>query len=116
MANNKTIQPPQLIPHLLDLLRHLDVLHFIIIGTTRCYVTISHYFSKKALQQMFGDRDEYTTLNSISIDDDSTIYDFSSFEQLNTYHDTVRFNYESSVDLDDIDIAALNFACGIDGY
>lgn len=61
----------------------------------------------------FYDSDEYTTLNGIDIDADSTTYDFPPFERLNTYLDTVRFKYQNSIDLDNVDIAALNFACGI---
>jgi hypothetical protein len=61
----------------------------------------------------FGDADEYITINGIDIDADSTNYDFPSFEQLNTYLDTVSFRYQSGTDLDNTDIAALNFACGI---
>ena len=61
----------------------------------------------------FGDSDEYATLNGINIDADSTTYDFPSFGQLNTYLDTISFKYKNDIDLDNTDIASLNFACGI---
>ena len=60
----------------------------------------------------FGDTDGYIT-NGINIDDDSDIYGFPDFEQLNAYLDEVNYKYTNSIPLEDDDLAALNFAAGV---
>lgn len=61
----------------------------------------------------FNPTDSYTTYNGIDIDADNGRYDFPTLEELNDYLDTVRRKYTQQTDLDEVDIAALNFACGI---
>jgi hypothetical protein len=61
----------------------------------------------------FDDLDSYIPYGGINIDGDSTLYDFPSFEELNEYLTAVRLKYSSQTELDDTDIAALSFACGI---
>jgi hypothetical protein len=60
----------------------------------------------------FTQDDSYTTTSGIQIDADSELYDFPSFERLNEYLGAIRLKYSQGVDLNDTDIAALNFACG----
>ena len=69
----------------------------------QCNVTLDEY-------------DAYTTYSGIDIDGDSERYDFPSFEELNTYLADVRLKYSRQIDLNDVDIAALNFACGVSTY
>lgn len=57
--------------------------------------------------------DSYTSYAGIDIDDDSALYDFPSFGELNGYLSAVQYKYASGLDLDDTDAAALSFACGI---
>ena len=47
------------------------------------------------------------------IDADGDLYGFPSFTKLNRYLDKVRSKYAAGIDLNDVDIAALNFACGV---
>ncbi len=61
----------------------------------------------------FGDADSYTAYSGIKFDDDSTLYDFPSFDELDGYLDAVRAKYSTGTDLDDTDAAALSFACGL---
>ena len=60
----------------------------------------------------FSEDDEYTS-NGIGIDADSSAYDFPSFERLNAYLDSLRYRYQHDISINNNDIAALNFACGI---
>ena len=60
----------------------------------------------------FDDGDDYFS-DPIYIDDDYLQYDFPSFSELNTYLDTIRYNYANELSLNYELISALNFACGI---
>ena len=71
------------------------------------------HYHKYVGDGFFDINDEYTTSNGINIDSDSSIYYFPSFERLNSYIDSLKFKYQIEIELNDIDIAALNFACGI---
>ena len=57
--------------------------------------------------------DSYTTRGGIDIDDDSSLYDFPSLEELNAYLAALRLKYSRQTDPNDTDAAALSFACGI---
>jgi len=61
----------------------------------------------------FDELDSYTTYAGIDIDEDCDIYDFPSFEKLNEYLAALRLKYSRQTELDDMDIAALSFACGV---
>jgi hypothetical protein len=61
----------------------------------------------------FDDADSYASYSGMRIDADSALYDFPSFVKLNEYLDTVRAKYSQEIELDDTDIAALSFACGV---
>jgi Peptidase C10 family/Right handed beta helix region/Spi protease inhibitor len=62
---------------------------------------------------IFDAWDSYTTYSGIDIDADSERYDFPSFEELSELLAGVRLKYSQQVDLNDVDIAALSFACGV---
>lgn len=51
--------------------------------------------------------------NNYMIDDDYQTYDFPSFPQLNSYLDTLSFNYENQIPITNDEKAALVFACGV---
>jgi hypothetical protein len=51
--------------------------------------------------------------NNFMIDDDYQTYDFPSFPQLNSYLDTLSFNYENQIPITNDEKAALVFACGV---
>jgi len=64
----------------------------------------------------FSDEDDYLhnyAGNRYTIDDECEEYDFPSFPELNTYLDTLQYNYENEIQLTDDDKAAITFACGI---
>ncbi|MHC4117316.1 MAG: C10 family peptidase [Planctomycetota bacterium] len=61
----------------------------------------------------FDQSDTYTTFAGVNFDGDSDLYDFPSFEELNEYLAIAQSKVESQIDLNDTDIAALSFACGI---
>jgi len=61
----------------------------------------------------FDEDDSYTTFAGIDFDDDSSLYDFPSFEQLNEYLAALRVKYSRQTELDNTDVAAISFACGI---
>ncbi len=61
----------------------------------------------------FDEHDSYTLLSGLSIDSDSEVYDFPSFEQLNEHLNSLRLKYSRREDPNDMDSAALSFACGI---
>ncbi|UCF17114.1 MAG: C10 family peptidase, partial [Phycisphaerales bacterium] len=61
----------------------------------------------------FDGDDSYTTLADMSLDADSDLYDFPSFEELNGYLADVQYKFENQIDLNDTDIAALSFASGV---
>jgi len=61
----------------------------------------------------FDENDSYTTFAGIDFDGDSSLYDFPSFEELNEYLAALRLKYSQQAELDDTDVAALSFACGI---
>jgi len=72
---------------------------------------VAHYHQQ--CNMSFDEDDSYTTYSGIDIDGDSERYDFPSFEELNEHLAAVRLKYSRAMDLDDIDIAALNLACGV---
>ena len=43
----------------------------------------------------------------------STLYDFPSFATLNGYVRAIQSAYDAGVDLNDVEAAALSFACGV---
>jgi parallel beta-helix repeat protein len=61
----------------------------------------------------FSSADAYTTYNGMHFDADSALYDFPSFARLNMYLDAIRAKYSQEADLNDVEIAAVNFACGM---
>lgn len=61
----------------------------------------------------FSDADSYTAYSGMKMDADSALYDFPTFAALNRYLDTVRTRYSQGLSLDDVDAAALSFACGV---
>lgn len=61
----------------------------------------------------FGEEDAYITSSGISIDKDSELYDFPSFDELNKHLENLRFKYSRQIEPNDTDVAALSFACGI---
>lgn len=75
---------------------------------------LAHYHQQ--CNVTFDEWDAYTTYSGIDIDADSERYDFLSFPELNDYLADVRLKYSRQVDLNDIDMAALNFACGVSVY
>jgi len=63
---------------------------------------------------VFDINDRYRTKSEkINIDRDHSDNDFPDFDQLNSYLDEVRTKFDNSEPLDENDIAALCFACGI---
>ncbi len=62
---------------------------------------------------IFGQADSYMTYGGTKIDADSDLYDFPSFGDLNGYIRVVKDKYREGIALNDTDIAALNFACGV---
>jgi hypothetical protein len=61
----------------------------------------------------FSPSDAYTMSNGMKMDADSTLYDFPSFTDLNGYVAAVRSRFQEGVDLNDVEKAALSFACGV---
>jgi hypothetical protein len=61
----------------------------------------------------FDELDSYIPYGGIDVDEDSSLYDFPNFKQLNEYLAGVQLKYSRQVELDDTDVAALSFACGI---
>ena len=61
----------------------------------------------------FGPADAYTTPHGIDMDTESALYDFPSFTELNGHLAAVQSKYRAGLELDDTDIAALSFACGV---
>ncbi len=72
-------------------------------------VNYHKYFNNKR----FSDEDKYDINSSISIDADSSAFDFPSFKELNRRLDTLQFKYDNNLSLNNRDYAALCFACGI---
>lgn len=64
-------------------------------------------------QAVFRAADFYTTVTGIDIDSDSARYDFPSLIELNERLALVQLKYATQTGLDEADIAALNFACGV---
>lgn len=62
---------------------------------------------------VFTADDTYTTTNGIDIDGDCIRYDFPSLAKINEFLLFVQLKYDAQIELDDADIAALNFACGV---
>lgn len=63
---------------------------------------------------LLTDEDRYQTLyREILIDDDSLALDFPSFSKLNGYLNQIQAKYQQNIPLDTLELAALNFACGI---
>ena len=64
----------------------------------------------------FNDNDDYYHNyggNKYWIDNDHELYDFPSFPELNTYLETLSYNYQNQIPLTDNDKAAITFACGV---
>ncbi len=61
----------------------------------------------------FTDADAYTAYSGLKMDADSTLYDFPTFIELNARLDAIRTKYSQGLDLNDVDAAALSFACGV---
>jgi len=61
----------------------------------------------------FDEDDSYITFAGINFDEDSSLYDFPSFEELNGYIAAVQSKYDANIDINDTDAAALSFACGV---
>lgn len=72
---------------------------------------VLHYH--RQCNAIFNTDDSYTMVNGIDVDADHVRYDFPSFSELNALLATVRLKYGTQAALDDADLAALNFACGI---
>lgn len=72
---------------------------------------VLHYHRRGSA--VFGPRDAYTTVNGIDIDGDHVRYDFPSLGELNEYLALVQLRYDAGIVLEEIDIAALNFAGGV---
>ena len=68
-------------------------------------------------QILFFEQDSYSSISTsyryIQIDGDSLTYDFPSFTRLNGYLETIRNKYQQGEILNDTDLAALHFACGV---
>ena len=61
----------------------------------------------------FGPADSYVMPSGIHVDADSSLYGFPSFEVLNRYVGAIQSRYNAGVDLNDVEAAALSFACGV---
>jgi hypothetical protein len=61
----------------------------------------------------FGESDSYMAYSGMKMDADSALYDFPTFVRLNRYLGTIRTRYSQGRDLNDVDVAALSFACGL---
>jgi hypothetical protein len=62
----------------------------------------------------FSQSDSYTAAyGGMKIDGDSTLYDFPTFVKLNRYLAAIRTRFGQGRDLNDVDVAALSFACGV---
>lgn len=61
----------------------------------------------------FGPLDSYTMYSGMQMDADSALYDFPSFGKLNGLLQAVQATYRAGVDLNDVEVAALSFACGV---
>lgn len=89
------------------------------VDATRTYVgCVATAFAQivnyhKRCDFLFGPADSYKTDYGIEIDAECRKYDFPSFEELNAYLVTVQAKYDAGMALDDTDIAALSFACGV---
>ncbi len=89
------------------------------VDANRCYVgcvatamaQVVNYHQQSNVH--FDEDDSYSMYSGIDIDGDSSLYDFPSFEELNEYLAALRFKYSRLTELDDIDVAALSFACGV---
>jgi len=62
---------------------------------------------------IFDQYDSFTTYAGIDFDADSSLYDFPSFEELNDYLAGIQSKYDSNIEINDTDAAALSFACGV---
>jgi hypothetical protein len=82
---------------------------------TGCMATalaqVLHYYRRANF--VFGPNDVYVTYGGMQIDADSKLYDFPSFAELNGYVAAVNAKYSAGTSLNDVDVAALNFACGV---
>ncbi|MEJ2703829.1 MAG: C10 family peptidase [Sedimentisphaerales bacterium] len=89
------------------------------IGGDRCVVgcvatamaQILNYY--QLCDATFDASDGYSTYSGIDIDADSARYDFPSLDQLNAYLVALKLKYSQQAEADDLDAAALSFACGI---
>ncbi len=72
---------------------------------------VLHYHRRG--EAIFDEEDAYTAVNGVDIDGDCTRYDFPSLTELNEHLAVVQLKYDAGIVLDEVDIAALNFACGV---
>lgn len=70
-------------------------------------------FQKYIGDATFSSADKYTSIGNVFIDSDSTKNNFPSFQRLNTILNSIKNKYSSSQNLNNSEIAALNFATGI---
>lgn len=75
------------------------------------FAQVAHYH--RACGARFDSHDAYTAFTGVRLDADSELYDFPSFDELNDYLRAVALKYSAGADLDDVDVAALSFACGV---
>ena len=62
---------------------------------------------------VFDANDAYTMYSGMRMDADWALYDFPSFAKLNGLVGSIRSAYDAGVDLNDVEAAALSFACGV---
>jgi hypothetical protein len=72
---------------------------------------VVHYHCQ--CKTVFSAIDSYTTYTGIDIDGDSAVYDFPSFKELNAYLATIQSKYQNKIDVNDMETAALSYACGV---
>ncbi len=72
---------------------------------------VLHYHRRG--EAVFDEGDAYTAVNGIDIDADCIRYDFPSLSELNEHLTLLQLKYDAGGLLDEVDIAALNFACGV---
>jgi parallel beta-helix repeat protein len=61
----------------------------------------------------FGPGAAYVAYSGMQMDADSALYDFPSFATLNEYVLSIQSRYSQGIDLNDVEAAALSFACGV---
>ena len=74
---------------------------------------IVNYHGLPILLNFDYEKDHYTTYQGVDIDENSIENDFPDFSQLNSYIQDINNKFNSGEALDDIEKAALCFACGV---